>query len=72
LVRRVWKLAEAVKKLGIAAAIIKTRRPGYVLYEDDYQVAAIPFRDTFRGSNRRNSWDFDEKENRGSGGVTYF
>jgi len=26
--------------------MITTRRPGYVVYEDDEQVAAIPFRDT--------------------------
>jgi hypothetical protein len=57
---RVWKLAEAVKHQGIAATIIKTSRPGYILYEDDYQVAAIPFRDTFRACKRRNGWGIDE------------
>jgi hypothetical protein len=28
--------------------LFKTRKPGYRLYEDRFQVAAIPFRDTFR------------------------
>lgn len=26
---------------------VRTMRPGFVLYEDDLQVAAVPFRDTF-------------------------
>jgi hypothetical protein len=26
---------------------VRTRRPGFVLYEDAVQVAAVPFRDTF-------------------------
>jgi hypothetical protein len=25
--------------------MIKTRRPGYIVYEDDDQIAAEPFRD---------------------------
>jgi len=27
--------------------MLKARRPGRVIYEDEYQVAAVPFRDTF-------------------------
>ena len=27
--------------------VLETRKPGYFLYEDELQVAAIPFRDTF-------------------------
>lgn len=30
----------------IAVEILKTKRPGYVVYEDEYQVAAYPFSDT--------------------------
>jgi hypothetical protein len=52
--RRVWELAEVVKRHGVEAEILKTSRPGYIVYEDDLQVAAIPFRDTFRAGNRRN------------------
>jgi hypothetical protein len=26
---------------------LKTERPGKVLYEDKYQIAAVPFQDTF-------------------------
>jgi hypothetical protein len=27
--------------------VVRTPRPGSVVYEDDVQVAAVPFRDTF-------------------------
>jgi len=26
--------------------MLVTKRPGYVLYEDEHQVCAVPFRDT--------------------------
>lgn len=48
--RRVWDLADVVKRNGPGVQIIRTSRPGYVVYEDDLQVAAIPFRDTFQRS----------------------
>jgi len=28
--------------------VVRTKRPGFVVYQDDIQVAAVPFRDTFR------------------------
>ena len=31
---------------GFQVTMIKTRNPGYVVYEDDHQVVAEPFRDT--------------------------
>jgi hypothetical protein len=45
--RRVWDLAAVVKRHALGAEIVKTTRPGYICYEDEFQVAAIPFRDTF-------------------------
>jgi hypothetical protein len=27
--------------------MVRTQRPGFVVYEDEIQVAAVPFRDTF-------------------------
>lgn len=27
--------------------VVRTARPGFVVYEDEVQVAAVPFRDTF-------------------------
>jgi hypothetical protein len=41
--RRVAALVEAA---GIAIEELRTVRPGYVLYEDDNQVVALPFIDT--------------------------
>ena len=31
---------------GLLIDVLKTARPGYVVYEDDYQVVAYPFADT--------------------------
>ena len=50
---RVWELAKIVTRRGVGAEIVKTSRPGYIVYEDNLQVAAIPFRDTFRGGSKR-------------------
>jgi hypothetical protein len=51
--RRVWDLALALKEHGPPAEILTTRRPGYIVYEDRQQLAAIPFRDTFRARKLR-------------------
>jgi hypothetical protein len=44
---RVKLLVAILEKNGITTAKFVTRKPGYVVYEDPQQVAAIPFRDTF-------------------------
>ena len=38
---------------GIGTATLITRRPGYIVYEDYHQIAAIPFRDTFLSERKR-------------------
>lgn len=35
-----------LERYGIRVEIITTRRPGYIVYEDKFQVAAYPFADT--------------------------
>jgi hypothetical protein len=40
------EFAEILRRYDIDVQMIRTDRPGYVLYEDDYQVAAYPFADT--------------------------
>lgn len=35
-----------LERYDIAVTMIRTDRPGYVLYEDEYQVVAYPFSDT--------------------------
>ncbi len=38
--------AEILERYDIAVQMIRTDRPGYVLYEDEFQIAAYPFADT--------------------------
>jgi len=45
-IQRMWAIAEILKAHGIAVQMIRTDRPGYVVYEDEYQVTAEPFGDT--------------------------
>ncbi|MHC4956322.1 MAG: hypothetical protein ACYTGZ_20970 [Planctomycetota bacterium] len=47
-VARVWDLVWLLRDLGEHPHLLKVRRPGYLVYEDSHQVAAIPF----RGSRR--------------------
>ena len=47
LTQSTWKIAEILNKYGANIEFIRSGKPGYVIYEDDYQIAAIPFRDTF-------------------------
>jgi hypothetical protein len=46
LLKRLWEIAQLVRVHGYTVETIRTDRPGYVVYEDDLQVAAVPFRDT--------------------------
>src|SRR5260370_5102774 len=46
-IRKMRELLVFLERNSIATRLVRTTRPGYIVYEDDYQVAAIPFRDTF-------------------------
>ncbi|HVH80967.1 MAG TPA: hypothetical protein VM782_16340 [Stellaceae bacterium] len=37
---------KVLERYGLQIEMITAARPGYVLYEDEFQVAAYPFRDT--------------------------
>lgn len=39
-------LVEILRAHGVAVDLLRTGRPGYIVYEDSYQVAAEPFRET--------------------------
>src|SRR4051812_25854885 len=41
LVRRVWGLANLLSRYATRAELIRTTRPGFILYEDSCQVAAV-------------------------------
>ena len=43
---------------GIVVEMLVTQRPGYIVYEDAYQVAAYPFADTLCGGVRTVSSTF--------------
>jgi len=42
--RGLWTLVDFLKRQGIAMRQWRTELPGRVLYEDEHQVAAVPFR----------------------------
>ena len=46
-VEHLWALAVILREAGENVQFLTTNRPGYVVYEDACQVAAIPFRDTY-------------------------
>jgi hypothetical protein len=39
-------LAVCISKCGYATAEVRSERVGYVIYEDEFQLIAEPFRDT--------------------------
>jgi hypothetical protein len=49
-VLRLRELAALLRHKDVFVEELRTAKPGYVVYEDQYQVAAIPFRtETFKG-----------------------
>ena len=45
-IRHMWTLVRILREHGITVTKITTENPGYVAYEDEYQVVAIPVADT--------------------------
>jgi hypothetical protein len=41
----IWRMIKILERHGIFIKKIKTDRPGYIVYEDDWQVVAEPFRE---------------------------
>lgn len=50
-IARMWDLAALLIEHGEPMRMVKTRKPGLILYSDDYQVVALPHR--FRRRARR-------------------
>lgn len=42
-ISKMWELVAILKEHEIKAEMIKTDLPGYILYEDEFQVVAVPF-----------------------------
>lgn len=45
-IRKVRELAAILHQHGMSVEMLRTSRPGYIVYEDSYQIVAVPFRDT--------------------------
>ena len=45
-IAKMREFQEILERQGLVVEMIKTDRPGYVLYEDEFQVAAYPFSET--------------------------
>jgi len=41
-----WEIVQILEAHGIVIDVIRTDRPGYIVYEDEFQIAAEPFKDT--------------------------
>jgi hypothetical protein len=49
----VRSLCELLEHKGIAVTELRTEKPGYVVYQDEYQVVAMPFEsETFEANTR--------------------
>jgi len=45
-IQKMQEYRRLIESHGVAVEMIKTERPGYIVYEDEHQVAAYPFADT--------------------------
>lgn len=45
-IAQLQRICRVLAEQGIATEMLSTARPGYIVYEDEYQVAAVPFADT--------------------------
>lgn len=43
-ISRIWEMAQILERNGIYIKKIRTDKPGYVVYEDEWQLVAEPFR----------------------------
>jgi hypothetical protein len=43
-IARMYEIMTLLTEHGVAVEVLQTERPGYVVYEDEFQVAAEPFR----------------------------
>ena len=50
--KRIWEMVEILESNDVLIHMIKTRTPGYVVYEDNFQLVAEPFIDLKRHERR--------------------
>jgi hypothetical protein len=44
-ITQIWRLVKLFREQGIPVWLMRTRRPGKIVYEDEHQVAAVSFTD---------------------------
>ena len=42
-INKMWELKAVIENHGFDIAVLKTDKPGYIVYEDEFQVVAEPF-----------------------------
>ena len=40
-----YAMSQILERYGIISSVVRRLDPGYIVYEDDIQVAAIPYRE---------------------------
>jgi hypothetical protein len=45
-INKMHEIKDVLKAHGISVNILKTKKPGYIIYEDKYQICAEPFKET--------------------------
>ena len=45
-IRRMREYQQTLETYGLTVEMLRTERPGYIVYEDEHQVVAYPFADT--------------------------
>lgn len=41
---KAWELTQLLRSHGFLVDVLKTRTPGYIVFSDEWQVAAVPFK----------------------------
>src|SRR5260370_41651285 len=52
-IRKAREIVAILERNGAYTAMLTSKTPGYVTYEDNYQIAAVPFRDEARRVSKR-------------------
>ena len=45
-INKMWEMVAILEDHGINVEVLKTDNPGYIVYEDEFQVVAEPFKET--------------------------
>ena len=45
-IEKMRELVGFLEQHGLSTKMLQTSRPGYIVYEDEHQIAAVPFKDT--------------------------